>query len=74
MAVELAFKEARRVFIASLAVTLAFLLVKNFQKKFGGREDHLFKSLIGQKTAFLLMSWDLLGPFAMGPFRSFWVL
>ena len=57
MVVELAFKEARRVFIGSLLglfighplKSLAFLLVKNVPKKVGGREDHLFKSLIGHK-------------------------
>jgi hypothetical protein len=32
-----------------LKSSLAFLLVKNVPKKVGGREDHLFKSLIGQK-------------------------
>jgi hypothetical protein len=51
----LAFKEARRVFIGlSLFVghplrSLALLLVKNAQKKVGGRKDNLFKPLIGQK-------------------------
>ena len=36
-------------FIGHPLKSLAFLLVKNVPKKFGGREDHLFKSLIGQK-------------------------
>jgi hypothetical protein len=59
VAVEVAFKEARRVFIASLVSlfighplkSLAFSLVENVPKKVGGREDILFKSLpvIGQK-------------------------
>ena len=36
-------------FIGHPLKSLAFLLVKNVPKKVGGREDHLFRSLIGQK-------------------------
>ena len=36
-------------FIGHPLKSLAFLLVKNVPKKVGGREDHLFKSTIGQK-------------------------
>jgi hypothetical protein len=68
------------VFIGSLAFSLgtryplkslAFLLVKNVPKKVGGREDHLFKSLIGQKKPSAI---NVMGPFGSFCHGSFWVL